>query len=1152
MNKEFYESKRFLNCINKMGGTVLVGGCTRSNLLETVCCCAVGFKNRISDVFSSDCDLVYDFGNSFAELHTDSISLNIRCEHFFVANSDNTISYILSCLDNGYIYSVIYFVYTDVLQKLDLDYLLGRFFDFLGFSRYDRRAVTKYDFISQLDDKGNPIVETCALRKDAAAKAAYVFIDGIPSATSVDVARKNKLSNCRTVKISFDYDNNSSIPVTLLVNHGLDFFSSVDKTPAYCFNALDERYDVSDFDGALSTRTNKPIYRSIRSYTNSGWNYCYLTKIDIRDAVSLGCGLNDNSIPEIYGNLSGCIHNYDFSKTKFKGSFKKCLDDFLNYSPELYIRYALQVNTDILIYIARLNGINHSIPRFFTSRACDVAVRHLMGFFNCKTKKEYLAQYAGVVQSKGSLEYSSAKGYHRNSKYTAINADCEELQRFAALSYAGGYNGCFSVDCHHDYITYDLDISSAYPTAMCLVPALDYSNPIEKEYRNEEITLDEFKIDGKYNPMCPIFALITYEFPHDCLYPNLRRNNETDDEAPCYPLEESTGVYCSGPEIYLALSKGAKVFAKKGVKGKILRDNNDKIVYPYRRLVKLLVNARTNAEEKYGKGCLLSLYYKFIVNTLYGKIAQHVRKMYSGEKADYRESDITNNASASLITSFIRSVLFSAFDGIHDNGYNVYSATTDGLITDMPLEKFEHLSLYGFNDCLLESRRYITDMANPQAWSLKHIQDDLLNLTTRGNASLIVSDSTKGIPGGVIAKNGVSSLNPELPKEARINREAFILDAVSRTGKVTSYERRYTSLENVRKNQTYTATPNSKNISLDFDMKRKPIESTIKAEKYEINGCTFEIATFDTKPYADKEEYLLYKKVAERQKCLRTVNDMNRFFNDVKCEQSNINSGPREDDDYLFKKLTSCIMAYRAHEIEIPYLDTPGLTVKAKVAWIQQNNPSQNHTFTAKTWDKTSEKKRQSNRLPYEVIKDIYENLLAASPILTEEKLEEDAININVEQSNKEKLSNDVSSNISSVTVSTIREEPDRFLEINGVKMYFDDENEELLNESLNSPYFDNPYADDDYGNISDSHTFEIYDGEVLDNSDYDDDIDESFKKPDSKTKDIGSFCIGTPTVVNTAATTNKANNNNGVPSIGYTDIPDVDYDLCDDDYLPY
>ena len=119
--------------------------------------------------------------------------------------------------------------------------------------------------------------------------------------------------------------------------------------------------------------------------------------------------------------------------------------------------------------------------------------------------------------------------------------------------------------------------------------------------------------------------------------------------------------------------------------------------------------------------------------------------------------------------------------------------------------------------------------------------------------------------------------------------------------------------------------------------------------------------------------------------------------------------------------------------------------------------------------------------------------------------------------------------------------------------MYFDDENEELLNESLNSPYFDKPYADDDEDDsINCSNTFEIYDGEIPDSSDYDDDIDESFNKPDSKTKDIGSFCIGTPTVVNTAATTDKANDNNGVPNIGYIDIPDIDYDLYDDDYLPY
>ena len=111
--------------------------------------------------------------------------------------------------------------------------------------------------------------------------------------------------------------------------------------------------------------------------------------------------------------------------------------------------------------------------------------------------------------------------------------------------------------------------------------------------------------------------------------------------------------------------------------------------------------------------------------------------------------------------------------------------------------------------------------------------------------------------------------------------------------------------------------------------------------------------------------------------------------------------------------------------------------------------------------------------------------------------------------------------------------------------MYFDDENEELLNESLNSPYFDNPYADDDYGNISDSHTFEIYDGEVPDSSDYDDnfddepDVDYDSRRYISKTFDVP--------------------NNNDTLKSDNSDVnmeidlpPEIDYSLIDDDYLPY
>ena len=57
-------------------------------------------------------------------------------------------------------------------------------------------------------------------------------------------------------------------------------------------------------------------------------------------------------------------------------------------------------------------------------------------------------------------------------------------------------------------------------------------------------------------------------------------------------------------------------------------------------------------------------------------------------KSNNAEGLITNNVSVSLITSFTRGVLFMSFYGINNSDYHVYSATTDGLITDMPFDQF--------------------------------------------------------------------------------------------------------------------------------------------------------------------------------------------------------------------------------------------------------------------------------------------------------------------------------------------------------------------------------------------------------------------------------------------------------------------------------
>lgn len=252
----------------------------------------------------------------------------------------------------------------------------------------------------------------------------------------------------------------------------------------------------------------------------------------------------------------------------------------------------------------------------------------------------------------------------------------------------------------------------------------------------------------------------------------------------------------------------------------------------------------------------------------------------------------------------------------------------------------------------------------------------------------------------------------------------------------------------------------------------------------------------------DTQEYLFYKNIAERQACLRTVDDMKRFFADIKCELEGISSGSRDGDSYMFKKLMSCIMAYRVKEIEIPYLDTPNLTVNDKIAWIQSNNPSQNHTFNKKSWDKTSEKKRQEKRLPYEACKDIHEMLLKASPVAGRptEKSSTDKNSVaddivsctsrtEPDCESKKSASANTAPCVSSVTVSkSVEDNSEKFYMFNGIKIYYDDENEALLDESLKSEYYDNPYSCDYNDDTECSETLEIYDGEIFE---FPDDVDD-------------------------------------------------------------
>lgn len=65
------------------------------------------------------------------------------------------------------------------------------------------------------------------------------------------------------------------------------------------------------------------------------------------------------------------------------------------------------------------------------------------------------------------------------------------MQRYASYAYHGGYNSCSEVG-YFPQNTYDYDLKNAYPTAMCLVPDIDWENPVRVQVQNRNMDIRDF------------------------------------------------------------------------------------------------------------------------------------------------------------------------------------------------------------------------------------------------------------------------------------------------------------------------------------------------------------------------------------------------------------------------------------------------------------------------------------------------------------------------------------------------------------------------------------------------------------------------------------------------------------------------------------
>ncbi|MCJ2022114.1 DNA polymerase [Methylobacterium sp. E-065] len=263
--------------------------------------------------------------------------------------------------------------------------------------------------------------------------------------------------------------------------------------------------------------------------------------------------------------------------------------------------------------------------------------------------------------------YSNITGRFRTATERQSLFSRQIFDEIAAMGYHGGRGESYAFGPAEPGTYYDLDLPAAYTSVMCLLRPLDYSRAFISRYKED------------YTPDVMGVAQVRFSFPTGTLRPSLPVR---DNGILLFPLE---GVsVCTSPEIFAAVNQGAEVEILLG------------IVVPWASDVAIFENFTRRVQlhrHQAGKGSLRGQLWKEIGNSLYGKTAQGVRQKRvfdprSGRMDTMSPSAITSPWFAAYITGFVRALLGEILAGVPGHR-TVVSATTDGFLTDAPLQELE-------------------------------------------------------------------------------------------------------------------------------------------------------------------------------------------------------------------------------------------------------------------------------------------------------------------------------------------------------------------------------------------------------------------------------------------------------------------------------
>lgn len=417
-------------------------------------------------------------------------------------------------------------------------------------------------------------------------------------------------------------------------------------------------------------------------------------------------------------------------------------------------------------------------------------------------------------------------------------------EALAVECYHGGRNEAFSFGAGAPGHWQDLDLASAYTTAMACL-----GMPIWAESRHT-LGLDDF------SPTTLGFARVLFAFPPDTRFPCLPVRTE---HGLIFPLNGTT--YVCAPEIALARRLGATLKILHGV------------VIPHVdgvRPFELFASECIARRKSFKKGGVENELWKELANSTYGALAQGSRPKLrfdsrTGQHHTLPPSKISNPYLAAWVTSFVRAVVGEILHALPAT-VAVCSVTTDGFLTSASDKDIAASTNGDLCSMFAAARQRLT--GNSGILEVKHRIRQPLCFRTRGQATL---EPEPGSADHVLAKAGIK---PPLKDKAMHNDwlVTLFLDRIANTR--VRYARLRSLLDLHRDGGDLVQVTAERRAGLDFDFKREPMNSVLR----DIRGIPH--VAFETRPWPNVDAFLKCRAdwdVFRRQRVLKTITDLEDF-----------------------------------------------------------------------------------------------------------------------------------------------------------------------------------------------------------------------------------------------------------------------------------